>query len=138
MVSPNSLHEHLRDLIQIAVSDAHFAPAEIAVLYSVAGRNGITDADLRQLITTQATPPPTTPIDLVEAIDRLFDLASMVLADGVVEEDEMACLASFAERFGIPKELSRDFAGRLIDDVRSGMPKETLLASVRGQLAGGA
>lgn len=133
----DSIQDHLRDLVRLATADANFDPRELSLLLDIGEKHGLGESEVRQLIAAPPRVADRPRVPLLDAVDRLYDLARMALADGVVRDEEVAVIASLATRMGIPDDMSSDFASGLISDVRDARPKSEILSEIESQLKDG-
>ncbi len=97
---------HLKNLISVAMSDGSMDTNEAKALLSVATRLGITEIDVRQMVTDYRDIKFILPKDRKDRIQQFWDLIMIILADGKIEEHEMKIFENFAAKLGIRKAIT--------------------------------
>jgi uncharacterized tellurite resistance protein B-like protein len=120
----------LLDLYAMVIADSTVAPEELALLYERGRALGLTSADVDALITNSNSVPFVAPVDVPDAVGRLFDLTTVLHADGVVDPRELEVLRGFARRFGMPEGIINELVTKLVEEVRAGADRGQLLAEV--------
>lgn len=83
---------HFASIVKLAVADEVIVPEEQALLDRLKQRLDITDSEYKEILANPSLYPINPPVSLDERIERLFDLAKMVLADHLIEDKEVALL----------------------------------------------
>lgn len=122
-----SLKTHFLSLYSMALSDAEFHETEMLLLYELGNQRGIPKEEIDQLILNAATAPVIYPVSTAEKIEYLYDYARLILADGVVQEDERKTLEKFCLRFQFANEHVPVIAELLIEAARKHTPVEEVL-----------
>lgn len=104
-------------LYQMAASDGEFSKSEMELLYAYAVDKGVSQSDLMKILTSPVG-KIAIPETLETKVEYLSDLARMILADGVVREDELNTLKKYAGRFGFLQENLDDLAEYLISSIK--------------------
>ncbi|MFT4733407.1 MAG: putative tellurite resistance protein B-like protein [Arcticibacterium sp.] len=104
-------------LYQMAASDGEFSSSELEMLYTYALDRGVSKDQLMEILYS-----PIGQIAIPEDIDTkvtyLYDLSKMILADGVINEDERNTLKKYALRFDFLSENVDELADYLILSVQ--------------------
>lgn len=123
---------HFMDLFLLAISDNETDPNEIELLYNLGFQKGFTKEQIDEIIANPHKVRFIKPTSLIEAIDRLYDLAQMVLADGIIHPNEIEYCKKIALRFQIiDKNIIDDLIENLIEEVKKGVDKETLINQIK-------
>lgn len=116
-------------LYQMAASDGEFSSTELEMLYQYALSRGVSKDQLMNILYAPIGKIEI-PIDLETKVNYLLDLCNMILADGVVEEDELITLKKYAIRFGFFPENINELSEYLIESARQGKTLETVLKEI--------
>lgn len=98
-----SAKSHMRNLIEMAAADGNFAEVEFNLLKSIAKRNNISEAQLKEIRNNPGSVQFEVPADKQEKFGQLFDLVHMMSIDASVHEEERKLSNLFAIKFGYPK-----------------------------------
>lgn len=124
----SELHTHFLNLYSMALADSKFDEKEIAILYRLGEEKGIP----RETIDAMLLSPPLSeqldlPNTLGEKIEYLYDYAKMILADGLVHDDEINTLEKFCIKFQFEEENVPAIAQLLIEAARNDISKNELI-----------
>ncbi len=124
----SEFHMHFLNLYSIALADSKFDEKEIAVLYRLGEEKGIP----KETIDTMLLSPPLSehlilPNTLSEKIEYLYDYAKMIIADGIIHDDEVNTLEKFCIKFKFEEKNAAAIAQLLIEAARDNIPKTELL-----------
>jgi uncharacterized tellurite resistance protein B-like protein len=122
------LHTHFLNLYSMALADSSFDEKEISILYRIGEERGIP----KEKIDAMLLSPPLTehlhlPDTLGEKIGYLYDYAKMILADGVVHDDEINTLEKFCIKFQFEEKNVPAIAQLLIEAAKNNISKNDLL-----------
>jgi uncharacterized tellurite resistance protein B-like protein len=67
----------------------------------------------------------------LEALEQLYDLIRMVLADGIIDPRELTVCSTIAEKLGFQKENIPDLIDYLIEEKRKNVDKDKLISKIR-------
>jgi uncharacterized tellurite resistance protein B-like protein len=121
------LQTHFFNLYSMALSDSRFDENEVALLYKLAGDKGISRNEIDAFILNSASTSPVYPESLSGKIEYLYDYAKIILADGIVHEEEINTLKKFCEKFRFEEQHIQAIAELLIEAVRNNISKEEVL-----------
>lgn len=124
----SELNNHFLNLYSIALADANFHEKEIAVLYKLGEEKGVP----RETIDAMLLNPPSLdqvelPNTVNEKIEYLYDYAKMILADGVILDDEIRTLEKFCIRFQFEESNAPIITQLLLESAKNDIPKSELL-----------
>ena len=105
------LKSHFLRLYQMALTDDKFDIIELKTLYKFAEDRNI-------------------PKDINTRIEYLYDLAFMILADGVITEDEKNTLIKYCKKFDFLEENAEKLSNYLLECVQNGTSKEEIIKNV--------
>ena len=118
--------EYFKYLIQVALSDGTVDPAELEMLHRFGRRKGFTDPEIDTLIGTIVQTTYTPPYELSKRFDQVYDLVKIVLADGVVNDNEMLFANRFAVKSGFSETEIPVLLNLLITGIKEGKDEEDL------------
>lgn len=124
----SELHSHFLNLYSIALADANFHEKEIAVLYKLGEEKGIP----KETIDTMLLNPPSSdqielPHTVNEKIEYLYDYAKMILADGIILDDEIRTLEKFCTKFRFEETNVPIITQLLLESAKNDIPKNELI-----------
>ncbi|MFN3666679.1 MAG: hypothetical protein ACK4S0_10995 [Sediminibacterium sp.] len=122
------LQAHFLNLYSMALADATFDEKEIAVLYKLGEEKGISKEKIdTMLLNPVAYEDVYVPETLSEKIEYLYDYAKMILADGVVHDEEIKTLEKFCSKFQFKESNIPVIAQLLIEAAKNDLPKKDLI-----------
>lgn len=122
------LQAHFLNLYSMALVDATFDEKEIAILYKLGEERGIPKEKIdTMLLNPVASGDVHVPETLPEKIEYLYDYAKMILADGVVHDDEIKTLEKFCGKFQFQENNIPLIAQLLIEAAKNDLPKSELI-----------
>lgn len=122
------LQRHFLNLYSMALADSEFHEKEIATLYKLGEERGVA----KETIDAMLLNPPLSehlniPNTLIEKIGYLYDYAKMILADGIVHDDEVNTLEKFCTKFHFEEKNIPTIVQLLIDAARNNIVKSDLV-----------
>lgn len=122
------LQAHFLNLYSMALADATFDEKEIAILYKLGEEKGIPKDKIDTMLLNPVAPDHLyLPGTLGEKIEYLYDYAKMILADGVVHDDEIKTLEKFCGKFQFEENNIPLIAQLLIEAAKNNLPKSDLI-----------
>jgi hypothetical protein len=124
----SELQTHFLNLYSMALADTEFDEKEIAVLYRLGEEKGVPKETIDAMLLSPPAPGDLNiPDTLVEKIGYLYDYAKMILADGIVHDDEVMTLEKFCIKFHFEENNAPVIAQLLIEAARNDMSKSDLV-----------
>lgn len=124
----SELQTHFLNLYSMALADTQFDEKEIAILYRLGEEKGIPKETIDAMLLSPPAPGDlNVPDTLVEKIEYLYDYAKMILADGIVHDDEVKTLEKFCMKFHFEENNIPVIAQLLIEAARNDMSKSDLV-----------
>ncbi|NEM97110.1 tellurite resistance TerB family protein [Pontibacter burrus] len=120
------LKSHLTNLGALAKIDGHLDPAEINFIISIGTRHGMRASEVKDLLAGTDRVKPQLPSNDSERFDQLYDLVEMMLADGIVDENEMDFCMHMAERLGFKKSVVGVLVRKITLGVKDGLTREDI------------
>jgi len=131
---------HIQNLAALAKSDGHLDEREMKFIVAVGKKNGIRSAEIESLVANSTTGGLVVPDNDSERFDQLFDMVDMMLADGIVDDNEMDFCTIMAEKLGFRKDVVNLLIKQISQGVKDGMDREaiksetqTLLTSIKNE-----
>lgn len=110
-----NLKSHLANLVAIANSDGEFSVAEKRLIFDIGVKNGLSIDEVKKIIKSDSKSIEfKVPDNDSDRFDELYDLVSMMLADGVCSEDEMSNCIELAEKLGFRKAITGVLVRRIV------------------------
>jgi uncharacterized tellurite resistance protein B-like protein len=129
---PTELKSHFLRLYQMALSDDNFDVMELQMLYQFADNRGVPKEELDRLLLNPVDHSTSIPKDLPTRIEYLYDLASMILADEIITEDEKNTLRKYCRKFDFLEENINELADYLLECVQTGVTKNEIIKQLNG------
>ncbi len=97
--------KHMRNLVALAKADGHLHEDEQELLYRLGEQYGLKEKQINQIIISQKEHELFVPDSDEDKLKQLYDIAQMVYADGVVDDNEVAFCENVVDRFGYKKAM---------------------------------
>jgi len=104
---------HIKNLLSLAKADGFVHEKERAVVMKIGKKYGLKDRQIIQLMESDEKFTLNVPDNHKDKMNLLYDLMLIVLADGVVDKNEIAFVENVVKEFGMKKEVVK----WLIDEV---------------------
>ncbi len=117
---------HIQNLAALAKADGHIDEREMSFILAVGKKNGIRADEIRTLVANSATSGMVVPDNDSERFDQIFDMVDMMLADGVVDDNEMDFCTIMAEKLGFRKDAVGLLIKQISQGVKDGMDRESI------------
>ncbi|HEY4652546.1 MAG TPA: TerB family tellurite resistance protein [Pontibacter sp.] len=120
------LKSHLTNLGALAKIDGHLDPAEIDFIVAIGTRHGMRASQVKDLLSGSAKVTPQLPSNDSERFDQIYDLVEMMLADGIVDENEMDFCMHMAARLGFKKSVVGVLVRKITTGVKDGLTRDLI------------
>ncbi|PKV63032.1 tellurite resistance TerB family protein [Pontibacter ramchanderi] len=120
------LKSHITNLGALAKADGHMDPTEMEFIISIGKRHGLKPSEVRNLLSNVQSVKPQLPTNDAERFDQIYDLVEMMLADGIVDENEMEFCINMAVRLGFKKSIVGVLVRRISIGVKDGLSREQI------------
>ncbi|WP_324677851.1 TerB family tellurite resistance protein [Hymenobacter sp. GOD-10R] len=117
---------HLINLATLAKADGHIDEREMSFIVAVGKKNGMRPTEVRNIVANAGSVKMLIPDNDSERFDQIFDLVDMMLADGIVDENEMDFCIVMAERLGFRKAIVGVLVRKISMGVKDGLPREQI------------
>lgn len=112
---------HVRNLIALAGADGNVSDDELLYISRVAGESGMTEKELKQILGNPEKIKFVVPKKDDDKIAQLYDLVLMMMADGELDENEVAFCRIMAMRLGFSPLAIDVMVKNIIDLIASGV-----------------
>ena len=126
----SELKSHFLRLYKLALADDNFGVLELQVLYLFAEERGVPRTELDKLLNNPTDHDASIPTELTQRIEYLYHLATMILYDEVVTEEERSMLRKFCRKFEFLDENVDSLAEYLLDCVKQNVSLEEIINQV--------
>lgn len=126
-----NLKAHFLRLYQMAVCDDDFSALELKMLYRCAEERGISPKNLDEILMNPINLKSWVPQTIEEKVDYLYDLTSMIWADGTVSSNEYSAMQKYVVMFGFLEENATAIVDYLIEAVKTGKNKSKILYELK-------
>lgn len=118
--------EHFKNLIKVALADGNVDKQELEMLHRFGRKMGFTDPEIDNLIDAAGTWSFNPPYELAKRFEQLYDIVKMVLADNIIDENEMKLASTYAIKLGFEQKEIDNLLQLLIDGIKQGNDEEDL------------
>jgi len=110
-------------------SDGEVAPAEKVILDAVCKRVGISQGDIKDLVSDirKAKVNIVVPQDPKERFCQMIDMIFMMMADGKIDQREMDMVIVLGSRLGFNPSSIKDFVDKIVDAINKGNDREQVI-----------
>lgn len=112
---------HIKNLIALSLADGVVQKSEIAAIAAVASREGVSPQTVQELLNK----PEKTQLVVPESDDKkvlyLRDMVLLMMADGNIDEEEMALCKLCASLFGYKQEVIDVMILKIISELKAQM-----------------
>ncbi len=129
-----SAHSHMKNLIEIAAADGHFHEDEYALLKVIANKYGVSESQLSKIKQNPEGVEFEVPEDKEEKFSQLFDLVHMMIADKLVDREELRLCHLYANRFGYPEQQVPELVDSIRQNIENGNNREDTAARLSWML----
>lgn len=120
------LKSHITNLGALAKIDGHVDPTEMNFIIHIGEKNGMKPQEVRGLLSNMKEVKPQLPTNDSERFDQIYDLVEMMLADGIVDENEMEFCINMASRLGFRKAVVGVLVRKISMGVKDGLSREAI------------
>lgn len=130
----SSAHSHMKNLIEIAMSDGNFDKVEAELLQKIAKKNGISSSKLKEIEKKPGQVLFEVPEDDFEKFHQMYDLVHMMIVDNEVHPEEMKLCNIYASKFGYPKPNIDELIKTLKANIENGNDAKDTMSRVKWML----
>lgn len=92
--------DHFAAIVRVAMSDGVLSKEEEQFLHRLADRLNISEFDYKRIMKDYESHPINPPVSYDKRLERLYDLARMVVVDNIQREEEKKLLRKFGVALG--------------------------------------
>lgn len=118
------LKSHIMNLGALAKVDGHIDTAEMNYIITIGTKNGLKPEEVRGLLANTSTIKLELPTNDSERFDQIYDLVEMMLADGIVDDNEMDFCIDMASKLGFRKAIVGVLVRKISMGVKDGHSRE--------------
>ena len=122
---------HLKNLILMAKSDNDMDKSEIEVIFKIGIERGMDEEKIKEYLSSTQKGDLHIPDNDHDRFDQLYDLTQVMLADGVIEDDEMEFCTDFANKVGFRKTIAWLLILMILEGIEKGVDKEWIFDRCR-------
>lgn len=108
---------HMKNLILMAKSDNYIAKPEVETIFRIGLERGFTKEEVSAFLKEETRKKIHIPEGEKEKLEQLYDLTQVMLADGVIEDDEMEFVTGFANKLGFRKMSSAFIVTKILEGI---------------------
>lgn len=117
---------HVKNLILMAKSDNSIDTTEVEVIIQIGKERGFSEEEVKEFLRSTERSKLIPPDDNRDKFDQIFDLTLVMLADDVVEEDELEFVTGFAHKLGFRKTSSAFIVTRILEGLEKKLGKNQI------------
>lgn len=129
-----ALQSHFLNLYAMALSDTQIATVELEILYKIGQEKGVEKSKIDQVILHPDKVKFSFPETLNEKVIYLYDFAKIVIADGIVDDNERKTLELFCNKFGFEEANISAIVEFLITSAKENVKSTYLLETINQNL----
>jgi len=115
---------HIMNLGALAKVDGHIDATELNYIITVGQKNGMKPEEVKSLIANSGKVKQLLPDNDSERFDQIYDLVEMMLADGIVDDNEMDFCIEMAAKLGFRKAIVGVLVRKISVGVKDGLSRE--------------
>lgn len=125
--------EHFLNLIQVALADGVIDQSELEMLHRLGLNMNFTDSEIDSLIESTRSQTYNPPFEFQKRFEQVYDIVKIVLADGVIDKNEMRLANTFASKLGFSEDEIPGLLVLIISGIRTGKDEEDLFEEYKKQ-----
>lgn len=118
--------DHFMNLIQVALSDGVIDNEELHLLHRFGKKVGFTLPEIDSFIEVSCKEKYNPPFELSKKFEQLYDIVKMILADGIIDTNEMHYANNYATKLGFSENEIPKLLSLLIQGISEENDEETL------------
>jgi uncharacterized membrane protein YebE (DUF533 family) len=118
------LKSHLTNLGALAKVDGHIDTAEMNYIIAIGKKNGLKPEDVKALMAHTEKVKLDLPTNDSDRFDQIYDLVEMMLADGIVDDNEMDFCIEMASKLGFRKAIVGVLVRKISMGVKDGHSRD--------------
>lgn len=110
----------------MAKCDNKIAKSEIECIYKIGEKKGLSRTDIYDLMRENYTGKLIIPESIDERFEMLYDMIDVMLADGIIDDQEMEFCIDLAEKLGVRSATCGVLVTKMTSGMQSGVKKEII------------
>lgn len=120
------LKSHITNLGALAKVDGHLDPNEMSFIIAIGQKHGLKADEVRDIVSSVKVSDSQLPTNDSERFDQIYDLVEMMLADGIVDENEMDFCINMAAKLGFKKSIVGVLVRKISTGVKDGLTRDNI------------
>lgn len=122
---------HVRNLILMAKSDNSIDRKELEIIMQIGKERGFDREEVIDFIKDNKRTGLIRPESVLEKFEQLHDLVMVMLADGLIEDDEMDFIVNFANKLGFRKVTSAFIVTYILEGKEQGLSQRQIYNRIK-------
>lgn len=123
--------EQFMILIQVAMADGTIDDTELKMLHRFGKKMGFTDPEIDGLIESTHISAYNPPHEFSKRFEQIYDIVKMILADGIIDENELKIANRYAIKSGFTENEIPILLDMLIVGIKEGKDEEDLFEAYK-------
>lgn len=123
---PTLIEKHLSNLVHLAKIDDHFDQTERDLVFKIGKKNGMTEAEINNLIQTAESIDVVVPDTEEDQFEYLFNVVQMMMVDGKLYQKELDYCVEVAIRLGFKKIIVTVLIRAIEDGLKLGLDADSI------------
>lgn len=117
---------HIRNLILMAKSDNYLDQRELAIIMKIGLEKGFTEDEINYFVRDDSYFDLIPPKQLIECFEQLYDLGLVMMADGIIQDNELNYYKKFAEKLGLSNKHANFVTLTIVEGLDNNFGKNTI------------
>ena len=131
------LHDHLKNVVALAMSDGRLDAGEMAIIQKVALAAGVSEDELEEILDNPSELKIAAAASQTERIEQFYDLILTMLVDGDIEKGESKLCFDVAAILGFEESMVETLVGDVIASIRSELDPAEVFAKMKAHVTEG-
>lgn len=118
--------EYIKGLVALAKCDNKIAKSEIECIYKIGEKKGLSRTDIYSIMRENQSGKLIIPESMDDRFEMLYDMIDVMLADGIIDDQEMDFCIDLAEKLGVRSATCGVLVTKMTSGMQSGIKKEKL------------
>lgn len=127
---PDQIEGHLSNLIAVALSDGTIDDSEWNRIVLIAKNRGVSEQALGIFRNNIHKARFTPPVDFEEKVKQIFELVEVMMADGVIDPEEVQLCRKLAERYNLLPRIVNDMVARIPQLIAEGKRTQSVIDEI--------
>ncbi|MGV3640887.1 MAG: TerB family tellurite resistance protein [Adhaeribacter sp.] len=110
----------------MAKVDGHLDPSELNYIIAIGQKNGFKAEEVKSLVANSQNSHFHLPENDTERFDQIYDLVEMMLADGIVDDNEMEFCMEMAAKLGFRRAIVGMLVRKITLGVKDGLSRDLI------------